>query len=168
VSFPSFYASIYPCFNAGKIFGVGKYHAAWINQKTTVCASIVYVQWMQKRRIDGVWIQAYADDLVILSPSRIKLAETLTKLDSRFPEFNLTINLDKTEIMTFYPRGSRHVSQSTIAIRSRNLRQVDSLNYLGIKLTDTSSMTGHVDVVLQRAKVSLYKTVELLSRLSMI
>jgi hypothetical protein len=43
VQFPSSYACINPCFTAGKISGVGNCHAAWRQQKTTVCTSIVYV-----------------------------------------------------------------------------------------------------------------------------
>jgi hypothetical protein len=37
-------ASINPCFNAGKISGVGNCHAAWRHQKTTVCTTIVQAQ----------------------------------------------------------------------------------------------------------------------------
>lgn len=117
-------------------------------------------------RLDGVWIIAFADDLVVLSPSRIKLAEILAKLDARFPEYNLAINLGKTEVMTFYPRGSRHNTQTTVQIRGHNLKQVDSFSYLGINLTNTSSLSKHIDVVLQRAKVSLHKTTDLLIRLN--
>ncbi len=117
-------------------------------------------------RVDGVWILAFADDLVILSPSRIKLAETLIKLDSRFPDYNLAINLAKTEVMTFFPRGSRHTTQTMVTVRGHDLRNVNMFSYLGIQLTDTSSLKSHLEVVLQRAKVSLFKITDLLLTLS--
>ncbi len=116
-------------------------------------------------KIDDVWILAYADDLVILSPSRIKLASVLSLLEERFAEYNLSINLNKTEIMTFFPRGCRHDPQSTITLRGHSLSQVSRFNYLGVLLSDTSSLTLHVDLILQRAKISLHKTVELLQQL---
>ncbi len=66
--------------------------------------------------------------------------------------------------MTFYPRGVRRSTQPELLIRGHRLRQVDCFSYLGVQLTDTSSLTKHTEVVLQRAKVSLFKTTDLLKR----
>jgi hypothetical protein len=117
-------------------------------------------------KLDDVWILAFADDLVVLSPDRQRLARVLATLDTEFLRFNLRMNLSKTEVMTFRPRGVRvSVQAPPIVIRSTALSDVTSFRYLGVLLSNFGTLTGHVDLVVQRSKVSLYRTVSLLRQL---
>lgn len=50
-------------------------------------------------RFDDVRVMAFADDLVILSPSREKLASVLANLDAELSKLNLFLNLVKTKVI---------------------------------------------------------------------
>lgn len=119
-------------------------------------------------KLDDVWILAFADDLVVLSPSRSKLEAVLQLLDVEFSKFNLLMNLAKTEVLTFLPRGAH---QSTcpiprpIVIRHHTLTEVESFRYLGVLISRVGSLKGHLELVTQRAKVSAQKTVDLVTQL---
>jgi hypothetical protein len=84
-----------------------------------------------------IWIIAFADDLVILSPSRKKLARSLRRLDVEFRKFNLQKSFVKTETMTFYPRSAPRSSPPPIVVRNHALKQVDTFKYLGVTLDST-------------------------------
>jgi hypothetical protein len=118
-------------------------------------------------RIDDVWVLAFADDLVILSPSREKLAAVLAKLDREFTSFNLVMNLSKTEVMTFVPRGRPAGNpESGIVIRSHTLAKVAVFRYLGVVLSRTGSLATHVSSVAQRARVAAISTTTLVCDLN--
>jgi hypothetical protein len=116
-------------------------------------------------RGNEIWILAFADDLVILSPSRKKLARSLRLLDIKLRKFNLQMNLGKTETMTFYPRSGPRRSPPPIVLRDVPLKQVDSFKYLGISIDSTGSLQGHVDLMFQRSQAASVKTVELVGNL---
>jgi hypothetical protein len=117
-------------------------------------------------KVDDVWILAFADDLVTLSPCRDRLVQALAKLDVELLQFNLKMNLVKTEVMTFYPRGVRScTSDPPIVIRSQPLKEVTSFRYLGVLVSNLGSLVGHIDHIFQRSRVSLHKTVNILRQL---
>jgi hypothetical protein len=116
--------------------------------------------------LNGLWILAFADDLVILSPSRSRLAEALRKIDSELALFNLQMSLQKTETMTFTPRRPSFDPPDSIVIRSSALAQVDSFNYLGLRISPTGSLYDHLIAISHKAKVSVSLTVNLLHQLA--
>ncbi len=117
-------------------------------------------------RFDDLWILAFADDLVILSPCRARLSAALVSVDSELSSFNLFMNLGKTEVMTFLPRGLRvQPVFPPIVIRSVTLREVDSFRYLGVQLSRYGTLVDHVRGVHLKAQVSAHKTVNLLHQL---
>ncbi len=117
-------------------------------------------------RLDDVWVIAFADDLVVLSPSRERLASVLALLDAELASFNLFLNLGKTEVMTFLPRGLRaNPLFRPIVLRSHTLSEVDTFRYLGVLLSKFGSLASHEISVHQRAQVSAHKTVGLLHQL---
>ncbi len=121
-----------------------------------------------KPDLKSVWILAFADDLVILSPSRSKLEEILRMLDVEMSRFNLQISLQKTETMTFrhhVPRSASVQPSAPIVIRSCALKEVESFRYLGINVTRTGSLSDHSSMASQRARVSALLTVDILHRL---
>jgi hypothetical protein len=77
--------------------------------------------------------------------------------------YNLFVNLKKTEVMTFVPRGRRSgPSGSGIVLRSQTLADVSVFRYLGVVLTRTGSLAAHVDLITQRARVSAIRTASLI------
>ncbi len=121
-----------------------------------------------KIRGNEIWILAFADDLVILSPSRKKLGRSIRLLDRKFRKFNLEMSLTKTETMTFLPRsGFRPTPRSQpITVRSIALKQVSSFKYLGVTINELGSFQPHVDLVSQKALISSKKTSDILVNLS--
>jgi hypothetical protein len=118
-------------------------------------------------RFDDVWIIAFADDLVILSPSREKLASVLANLDVELSRLNLFLNLVKTEVMTFLPRGHTSILPlGSVMLRSHSFAEVKGFNYLGVFLSSTGSLSQHVEIVSSRAKVSAIRTSDLIHDLS--
>jgi hypothetical protein len=117
-------------------------------------------------RVDSVWILAFADDLVILSPSRTKLQTVLRQLDTEMARFNLQMSLQKTETMTFRNHSPTHVPSDPITIRSCALKEVDSFKYLGVQMSQTGSLTGHCLMAPQRARLSASLTVNILHKLA--
>jgi hypothetical protein len=114
----------------------------------------------------SVWILAFADDLVILSPSRTKLEAVLRQLDQEMGRYNLQMSLQKTEIMMFRHHTSVTLSSDPIEIRSQTLKDVTFFNYLGVQVSQTGSLADHTTAVAQRARVSALLTVNLLQKLS--
>jgi hypothetical protein len=117
-------------------------------------------------KLDSIWILAFADDLVILSPSRRKLQEILQKLDVEMLRFNLQISLQKTETMMFRRHMSAPTPPAPIVIRSCPLKEVDSFKYLGVLISQTGSLSQHGENCSQRARASALLTVDLLHRLT--
>jgi hypothetical protein len=121
-----------------------------------------------KPDLKSVWILAFADDLVILSPSRRKLEEILRVLDVEMTRFNLQMSLQKTETMTFRHHVTRSAPaqpSTSIVIRSCALKEVESFKYLGIHVSKTGSLSDHSTAASQRARVSALLTVDILHRL---
>ncbi len=122
-----------------------------------------------KIRGNEIWLLAFADDLVVLSPSRKKLARSIRLLDREFRKFNLEMSLTKTESMTFLPRSGRrlaHRSPPPITVRSIALKQVSSFKYLGVSIDEYGSIQPHVDLVSQKAMLSSKKTADILTNLA--
>jgi hypothetical protein len=118
-----------------------------------------------KIRGNEIWILAFADDLVVLSPSRKKLARSIRLLDREFRKFNLEMSLTKTESMTFLPRSGRRLSprpQPPITVRSIALKQVSSFKYLGVIIDEYGTIQSHADSVSQKAMLSSKKTSDIL------
>lgn len=103
--------------------------------------------------LNSIWILAFADDLVILSPTGGRLSEALVTLDRELGTFNLQMSLQKTEIMTFRPCSSSSPTFDPIVVRSTTLSQVDSFRYLGLNISSLGSLCEHLLIVLQKAKI---------------
>jgi hypothetical protein len=117
-------------------------------------------------RFDDLWIIAFADDLVVLSPNRARLSAALVSLDGELSSFNLFMNLGKTEVMTFLPRGLRIPPVfPPIVVRSVTLREVDAFRYLGVQLSRYGTLVDHVRSIHLKAQISAHKTVNLLHQL---
>jgi hypothetical protein len=118
-------------------------------------------------RVDDIWVIAFADDLVVLSPSRERLASASATLDAELAKFNLILNLGKTEVMTFLPRGTRAVPVfPPITVKTVALSEVTVFRYLGVLVSNLGTLSDHLSSIRQRAKISALKTVDILHQLN--
>ncbi|MDD2611131.1 MAG: reverse transcriptase family protein, partial [Giesbergeria sp.] len=87
----------------------------------------------------------YADDLVLLAPSRHQLVAALNLLEEVASEWGLIINFSKTEVMVINPAAAQSAPgqpQQTVQLGTgRHVQIVDHFRYLGI-LIDSSGDQG--------------------------
>ena len=79
----------------------------------------------------------FADDLVLLSPTREGLQQHLDLLHSFSPTWALTVNLGKTKIMMFEKRPS--LNKYTFYLDTVTLEQTTNYTYLGINMNATGT-----------------------------
>ena len=91
---------------------------------------------------DGTKINSllYADDLIILSRSKIGLQNCLNTLSSYCEAWMLKINPKKTKIMIFQKRPRKSLDIS-FKIGTEAIEIVQEYTYLGIRLTPTGNFT---------------------------
>ncbi len=117
-------------------------------------------------RQNDLWILAFADDLVLLSPSRDRLMEALKTLDVELSKYNLSMSLQKTEVMTFHPRSPNTFPPLDIQIRGTKLTQVGMFRYLGVAISSIGSLHDHLVTVTQKARIASMLTANLINRLA--
>ena len=69
----------------------------------------------------------FADDQAIIASSEDQLQRHDNKLHETCQDYNMKINIDKTEIMTF----ARKERTTNIFIENTNLKQVKDFTYMG-------------------------------------
>ncbi|KAJ4437557.1 hypothetical protein ANN_17702 [Periplaneta americana] len=82
----------------------------------------------------------YADDMALASPNREELQETLLELDIWAEENQLSINMQKTCLMTFR-KGGRTSTKDIVMLHSEPLTTVNSFKYLGVTLQTRDGKT---------------------------
>ena len=82
----------------------------------------------------------YADDLIILSRSKIGLQNCLNALSSYCQTWMLKINPKKTKIMIFQKRPRKSVD-TNFKIGTKIIEIVQEYTYLGTRLTPTGNFT---------------------------
>ena len=80
---------------------------------------------------------AYADDLVILSPSVKGLQKLLNICSEYGEEHDIMFNHKKTECMYFPVKGRALINIPKVFLNAHLLRWVTKYKYLGIILTDS-------------------------------
>ena len=117
---------------------------------------------------DTFWIIAFADDLVIISTSKVTLTRVVSALQEFLDNFDQVISEVKTEAMTFLVSGrSRSIDvgrndADNIMLRGVPLRFVDSFKYLGILMTTDLKMGTHVAASEEKARLAALETSNLL------
>ena len=74
---------------------------------------------------------AYADDIVLLAPSKIALQDTLTVAASSGECLNLIFNPSKCQLLTFDPHVDRKVVKSCVNFCNQRVEEVDGDVHLG-------------------------------------
>ena len=107
-------------------------------------------------------VLAYADDIVILSPSRAGLQELVNRCESFAVSKDIRFNVKKTVCMVFNPqRSNAHLLMSKppdITLLGKKLTWVEEFRYLGHVIN--SSLRDNSDM--RRLKRSLYYCVNML------
>ena len=102
----------------------------------------------------------YADDLVIISPTKKGLQEKLNNLSQFAKDKDLTINTKKSQVMIFNKGGKLLRDQFTID--GKNLEIVRSYTYLGIDIPASGSFNPGMTQMNNKAKkamMPLYTTI---------
>ena len=85
----------------------------------------------------------YADDLIILSRSRIGLQNCLNTLSSYCKSWMLNINPKKTKVMVFQRRAKK--DDHKFHIGNENIDIVQNYTYLGTRISSTGNFTMSLD-----------------------
>ena len=97
----------------------------------------------------------YADDLIIISPSKIGLQNCLNTLSSFCNSWMLDINSKKTKVMVFQKRAKKnsnlefHIGKETIDI-------VHEYTYLGTRISSTGNFNISLEHLKEKALHALF------------
>jgi hypothetical protein len=116
--------------------------------------------------LGGIWLIAFADDVVILSTCPTRLQEILSKLFLKLKEFNLCMNLVKTESLTFLPPRARSgLGDFQFTINQVSLNQISEFKYLGIFVTSKWGFGTHIARMRGRAEAAASELLRLAATL---
>ncbi len=90
----------------------------------------------------------YADDTLILSKSKTGLDKALRIMEVYCRKWQLKINTDKTKIMIFIKRKIKNCS---FVLNGHLLENVNTYNYLGLKISSSGSFIAGVKELAQKA-----------------
>jgi hypothetical protein len=99
---------------------------------------------------------AYADDLLLISPSTAILSVDSDRCINILSEFYLTVNIKKCGFMTFSPARNRSNSDSSrcasITVGGVEVSRVASIKFLGVSLDSRLTFGEHIDARVASAK----------------
>ena len=89
-------------------------------------------------------IAYFADDMIIMAPTSSALQQLVQKTCNGLRVHSLKINFDKSKYIVF--RKSQKVDLiDEIEVNGSAIKRVNQIKYLGLKLTDISSLASDVD-----------------------
>ena len=98
----------------------------------------------------------FADDLLLLSPSPEALQESLNIINEYSITWALPINLDKSKIIVFQKRHSKHNNYYSFTIGEEKLEQVKKYCYLGLTISSTGLFDGAITDLTEKARKTYY------------
>lgn len=98
----------------------------------------------------------YADDLVLLSPTKEGLQDGLDLLEDYCQSWALTVNLQKTRVMMFQKRSRSQGPTHTFTLSHRTIESTKAYTYLGLKITPTGNFTLAVNELKEKAQRAFY------------
>ncbi len=98
----------------------------------------------------------YADDLVLLSPTKHGLQQNLDLLEQYCQTWALTVNLKKTNIMIFQKRSRSQGTQHIFTLGTNQITHTSHYNYLGLKITSTGNFNHAVNELRDKARRAFY------------
>jgi hypothetical protein len=113
-----------------------------------------------------IWLIAFADDVVLLSVSVSRLQDAINKLFLQLKEFNLCMNLVKTELLTFLPpRARATLGTVQFCVNQVPLNQIEEFKYLRIFVSAKWGFSGHVARMRGRAEAASAELLRLVTTL---
>jgi len=103
----------------------------------------------------NVRILAYADDVVMIADRPDVLQTMIDNLHGYCRNWNLSVNLDKSEIMIAEYGGGRRRSNECWLYNGENVRVVEKYKYLGGILTPNLRWITHLEERVRMAKTNL-------------
>ncbi len=94
----------------------------------------------------------YADDLVLLSPTKEGLQDSLNLLEDYCQTWALTVNPQKTKVMIFQKRSRPQGLTHTFTQNHWNHK---TYTYLGLKITSTGNFTLAVKELKEKVKIDI-------------
>ncbi len=98
----------------------------------------------------------YADDLVLLSPTKHGLQQNLDLLEQYCQTWALTVNLKKTNIMIFQKRSRSQGTKHIFTLGTNQITHTSHYNYLGLKITSTGNFNHAVNELRDKARRAFY------------
>ena len=89
-------------------------------------------------------IACYADDMIIMAPTFSALQQLVQKACNGLKAHSLKMNFDKSKYIVFKKRQKVGL-MDVIEVSGSALKKVDQIKYIGIILTENSSIAGDVD-----------------------
>lgn len=102
----------------------------------------------------NIKVLMYADDIVMISDEPRKLQSMINRLEEYCENWNMELNLNKSEIMIFR-KGGRLARDEKWNYKGETVRIVSEYCYLGFILTPKLSFTKHVEQRNKSAKNSI-------------
>lgn len=96
----------------------------------------------------------FADDLVLLSDSPVKLQELLNNLTNYCNDNKLTINIEKTNIVIFGTKTHYPIFRWTVT--GQHINVVDKYNYLGVTFHKNSKFKHCVESLVKKGQRAYY------------
>ena len=104
------------------------------------------------------WLMMYADDIALITETRVQMQQALNILDQAFTDWGLQ-NLDKTEIMRV---GSLdEVDPEPCIVRDQAIKEVKHFKYLGSICSADLSLTPEITSRVCKAGHAFFKLKEL-------
>ncbi len=107
--------------------------------------------------VDGMMVALllYADDLAILAESEQDFQDMLNVLHEWTQEFDMSVNIDKTEVVRFRRGPSIPCTEAVFTLDDEVVEVVDRYRYLGLGLTQLMDLNITVRYVAQAAQRAL-------------
>ena len=98
----------------------------------------------------------YADDLVLLSPTKEGLQQHLSELDKYCQTWALTVNQTKTNVLIFQKRSRPQRDNTIFTIGNNPIKETTNYTYLGLKISNTGNFNLAVNELRDKAKRAFY------------
>jgi hypothetical protein len=87
-------------------------------------------------------VLAYADNIVVLSQSKVHMIETFNKIETEAKKFVLKVNNKKTKIMQL--TRNRIIHPETLMINNHVFEIVDEFKYLGSTVNNSNNISNEI------------------------
>ncbi len=98
----------------------------------------------------------FADDLVLLSPTEEGLQQNLDILHKFCQTWALSINTNKTKILTFQKRPRLQGKRHSFTIGTTKIEHATNYTYLGLKISATGKLNLAVNELKEKARRAFY------------